>query len=185
MDDRERKHRKLRDLWGRVARRSGSPAEPACTDPEILSAYFMHVVGKEEIGWWEAHFSVCSACQEVLAALVKTASTEEMALASQGIREHEFGGMEERLDAAAQLSRLSESEPALVEEVAMAAAPAAPPAVSEPVSVQPALARPSPRKRFSWRWLVPAVAAAAVIAGWLTGRFERPGSQTSLPGAGK
>src|SRR5712691_10282220 len=179
MDERERKHRKLRELWGRVARRSGSPAH-ACPDPEILSAFFMHMLGKEETAHWEAHFSVCSACQEVLAALVKTASAEEIALASEGIREHEPGGMEERLDAAAQLSRLSESEPALVEEVAMAAAPAAPPAVSEPVSVQPAQARPSPRERFSWRWLVPAVAAAVVIAVWLTVRFARPGSQSGV-----
>lgn len=180
MDERERKHRKLRELWGRVARRSGSPAEPACPDPEILSAFFMHMLGKEETAQWEAHFSVCSACQEVLAALVKTASAEEMALASEGIREHESGGMEERLDAAAQLSRLSESEPALVEEVAMAAAPAAPPAVTKPVSVEPAQLRPSPRERFSWRWFVPAVAAAVVLAVWLTARFERPGSQSGV-----
>src|SRR5712691_372688 len=179
MDERERKHRKLRELWGRVARRSGSPLQ-ACPDPEILSAFFMHMLGKEETAQWEAHFSVCSACQEVLAALVKTASAEEIALASEGIREHESGGMEERLDAAAQLSRLSESEPALVEEVAMAAAPAAPPAVTKPVSVQPAQARPSPRERFSWRWFVPAVAAAVVLAVWLTVRFERPGSQSGV-----
>src|SRR6266568_973767 len=179
MDERERKHRKLRELWGRVARRSGSPAQ-ACPDPEILSAFFMHMLGKEETAHWEAHFSVCSACQEVLAALVKTASAEEIALASEGIREHESGGMEERLDAAAQLSRLSESEPALVEEVAMAAAPAAPPAVTKPVSVQPAQARPSPRERFSWRWFVPAVAAAVVLAVWLTVRFARPGSQSGV-----
>ena len=180
MDERERKHRKLRELWGRVARHSGSPAEPACPDPEILSAYFMHMLGKEETAQWDEHFSMCSACQEVLAALVKTASAEEIALASEGIREHESGGMEERLDAAAQLSRLSESEPALVEEVAMAAAPAAPPAVTEPVSVEPAQARPSPRERFSWRWFVPAVAAAVVLAVWLTARFERPGSQSGV-----
>src|SRR5712692_10470537 len=180
MDERERKHRKLRELWGRVARHSGSPAEPACPDPEILSAYFMHMLGKEETAQWDEHFSMCSACQEVLAALVKTASTEEIALASEGIREHESGGMEERLDAAAQLSRLSESEPALVEEVAMAAAPAAPPAVPKPVSVQPAQAGPSPRERFSWRWFVPAVAAAVVIAVWLTVRLERPGSQSGV-----
>src|SRR5712692_7167911 len=180
MDERERKHRKLRELWGRVARHSGSPAEPACPDPEILSAYFMHMLGKEETAQWDEHFSMCSACQEVLAALVKTASAEEIALASEGIREHEPGGMEERLDAAAQLSRLSESEPALVEEVAMAAAPAAPLAVTEPVSVQTAQARPSPRERFSWRWFVPAVAAAVVIAFWLTARFERPASQSGV-----
>ena len=179
MDERERKHRKLRELWGRVARRSGSPAQ-ACPDPEILSAFFMHMLGKEETAQWEAHFSVCSACQEVLASLVKTASAEEIALASEGIREHESGGMEERLDAAAQLSRLSESEPALVEEVAMAAAPAAPPAITKPVSVQPAQARPSPRERFSWRWFVPAVAAAVVLAVWLTVRFVRPGSQSGV-----
>src|SRR5712692_4256014 len=180
MDERERKHRKLRELWGRVARHSGSPAEPACPDPEILSAYFMHMLGKEETAQWDEHFSMCSACQEVLAALVKTASAEEIALASEGIREHEPGGMEERLDAAAQFSRLSESEPALVEEVAMAAAPAAPPAVTKPVSVEPAQLRPSPRERFSWRWFVPAVAAAVVIAFWLTARFERPASQSGV-----
>src|SRR5258708_73149 len=179
MEERERNHRKLRELWGRGARRSGSPAQ-ACPDPEVLSAFFMHMLGKEETAQWEAHFSVCSACQEVLAALVKTASAEEIALASQGIRERESGGMEERLDAAAQLSRLSESEPALVEEVAMAAAPAAPPAVTKPVSVQPAQARPSLRERFSWRWFVPAVAAAVVIAVWLTVRLERPGSQSGV-----
>src|SRR3989442_13085564 len=179
MDERERKHRKLRELWGRVARRTGSPAH-ACPDPEILSAFFMHMLGKEETAQWEAHFSVCSACQEVLAALVKTASAEEIALASEGIREHESGGMEERLDAAAQLSRLSESEPALVEEVAMAAAPAAPPAATKPVSVQPAQARPSPRERFSWRWFAPAVAAAVVLAVWLTVRFAGPGSQSGV-----
>src|SRR5713226_3095250 len=179
MDERERKHRKLRELWGRVARRSGSPAH-ACPDPEILSAFFMHMLGKEETAQWEAHFSMCSACQEVLAALVKTASAEEIALASEGIREHESGGMEERLDAAAQLSRLNGSQPALVEEVAMAAAPAAPPAVTEPVSVETAQARPSPRERFSWRWFVPAVAAAVVLAVWLTARFERPGSQSGV-----
>ena len=180
MDERERKHRKLRELWGRVARHSGSPAEPACPDPEILSAYFMHMLGKEETAQWDEHFSMCSACQEVLAALVKTASVEEIALASEGIREHESEGMEERLDAAAQLSRLSETEPALVEEVEMAAAPAAPPAVSEQVSVQPAQAKPSPRERFSWRWFVPAVAAAVVLAVWVTVRLERPGPPSGV-----
>jgi hypothetical protein len=176
MDERERKNRKLGELWDGVARRMESPAEAGCPDSEILSAYFMHMLGKDETAQWEAHFSVCLACQEALAMLAKTASAEELALASEQIHERESADIGERLDAAAQLSRLSETGPVGVREMDVAAAPAAPRTLAEPVSV-PRVANTVPRRRFTWRWLVPAVAGAAVFAVWLTLRLER--TQTS------
>ena len=180
MDERERKNRKLRDLWDGVARRIESPAETGCPDPETLSAYFMHILGKEETAQWEAHFSVCSSCQEALAALVKTASVEETALVSERIREHEWGDMGERVDAAAQLSRFSESEPALVAEMAMASAPAIPRVAGKPLAFEPAPPKTSRRNKVSWRWLVPAVAAVALFAVILTVRLERTPTQSGI-----
>ncbi len=184
MDERERKNRKLRNLWDGAAQRTGASVQTGCPDPEILSAYFMRMLGKEETAQREAHFSVCSACQESLAALVKTASTDETALALEHLHADRSEGIE-LADAAAQLSRFGQGLPAAEMAVPVATAASSATVMMKPVAAQPearAGAHPEPprKPRISWRWLVPAVAAATVFAVWLSVRIERKTPQDGV-----
>ncbi len=171
MDERERKSRKLRELWGGVARQSQSSAETICPDPEVLSAYLMHMLGKEETALWEAHFSLCSGCQEAMAALVKTMSVEETALVSERTRVHVSEEIPDRAADSIHLDQIRENEPVHVADVAMAAAPEVSPATPQRAAVSSVLPKTSLRDRISWRWFVPAVAASLVFAVWLTVRL--------------
>lgn len=185
MDERERKHRKLRDLWDGIAQRADVSAQTGCPDPEILSAYFMGVLGKEETAQYEAHFSVCSACQEALAALVKTASADETALALEHLHADRSEGTE-LADAAAQLSRFGQGVPALEVEIPVVAAASSAPVAMKPVAAQPEVQRESPRgsgKRVFWPWVVPALAAAAVFAVWMTMRLGQRTQQNGVESA--
>src|SRR5712692_10888908 len=68
MDPREQDNAFEKLLAGAL-RHTASPGSVDCPDPEIFAAYFDRALSSAEALRWEAHFSACARCQEVLAAL--------------------------------------------------------------------------------------------------------------------
>jgi len=60
-----------RALRQTVRRSLGAPGA-ACPQPEVLAAYFERSLSSAESAEWEKHFSLCSRCQQQLAALARS-----------------------------------------------------------------------------------------------------------------
>lgn len=126
-----------------------------CPPPDIVAAYFDRSLDPSEASHWESHFSNCSRCQQVLAALATSA-----------------------------VEPVTAGEPERVAVAAGATVPLPQPAAARPAtriapSEPPREAR-TLRRYPSRNWLVPAVAAAAVLAVWLAVRPARkPATQVA------
>ncbi len=133
----------LERLLARSLRQTLGARGAECPAPEILAAYFDHALGPTEASAWEAHFSQCAHCQQVLAALL-TSEPEPTAL--------------------------EEREP-VVTLAAKAELPATPLRKAEPAApTAPARLgkkKWAPERYLSWNWLAPLAAAAVAAAFWL------------------
>ncbi len=67
-----------------IARRHPPTLADSCPDADLLAAYSERTLAESEVAHWEAHFSLCERCQEVLEAIALSApaETEEMVAAS-------------------------------------------------------------------------------------------------------
>src|SRR5712691_9897840 len=141
-----------------------------CPGSEILAAYSEHALSNSETSHWERHFSNCSRCQQVLAALALSGGEPAVAEGT-GV------AAEEVMDRRVALAPLG-----MV--VAKAAAPSVPPHPDKAAAVTgpaPEVGQPQkivmpPRRYRNWRWLVPSVAAAAALALWIAVRPARHSS---------
>jgi hypothetical protein len=143
----------LERLLARSLRQTLGARGAECPAPEILAAYFDHALGPTEASEWEAHFSRCAHCQQVLAALL-TSEPEPMA-----VEEHE---------PVATLAVMAEL-PATPLRKAEPAAPTAP--------ARPGKKKWGPGRYLSWNWLAPLAAAAVAAAFWL---IIRPASESPV-----
>src|SRR3989441_1185690 len=130
-----------------------------CPGSEILAAYSEHALSNSETSHWERHFSNCSRCQQILAALALSGGESAVAEGTEVAAEEVMG----RRVAAAP------SVPPHPDKAAAVTGPA--PEVGQPQKiVMP------PRRYRNWRWLVPSVAAAAALALWIAVRPARHSS---------
>src|SRR2546425_2755839 len=130
-----------------------------CPGSEILAAYSEHALSNSETSHWERHFSNCSRCQQILAALALSGGESAVAEGTEVAAEEVMG----RRVAAAP------SVPPHPDKAAAVTGPA--PEVDQPRKiVMP------PRRYLNWRWLVPSVAAAAALALWIAVRPARHSS---------
>lgn len=137
MSDRETQDQKICEIWAEISRRSPVGVPEPCPDAEILSAYHAQALTEIEKARWEAHFSLCAACQEALAAL---AVSEEKAAEPSVVR-------------AAIVPAAAGVAPPAISEISPRQIPA-------PLTIM------KPR-RAVWHWVAPAAAAAVLLAAWL------------------
>lgn len=108
-----------------------------CPDANILAAYAERALSEPEAARWEKHFSTCALCQEILSTI---AASEVVPVE----------GLQVAAAAAARAMSGVAAEPAAAAEVRT-----------------PQLRTPEKRRIFDFRWMVPALAAAAVVAIWI------------------
>src|SRR2546425_2398482 len=146
-------------LLARSLRQSLELGGADCPGSEILAAYSEHALSNSETSHWERHFSNCSRCQQILAALALSGGESAVAEGTEVAAEEVMG----RRVAAAP------SVPPHPDKAAAVTGPA--PEVDQPRKiVMP------PRRYLNWRWLVPSVAAAAALALWIAVRPARHSS---------
>ncbi len=146
-------------LLARSLRQSLELGGADCPGSEILAAYSEHALSNSETSHWERHFSNCSRCQQILAALALSGGESAVAEGTEVAAEEVMG----RRVAAAP------SVPPHPDKAAAVTGPA--PEVDQPRKiVMP------PRRYLDWRWLVPSVAAAAALALWIAVRPARHSS---------
>src|SRR2546422_2167913 len=146
-------------LLARSLRQSLELGGADCPGSEILAAYSEHALSNSETSHWERHFSNCSRCQQILAAVGRCGGETDVA--------------EEREVAAEEVKgRRGAAAPSVPPHPDKAAAVTGPaPEVDQPRKiVMP------PRRYLNWRWLVPSVAAAAALALWIAVRPARHSS---------
>lgn len=144
MNDRETQNQKIREIWAELARRAAtSPGEP-CPDAEILAAYSERMLSDAEMSRLEAHFSVCAACQETLAALMTSEETSSA------------------------MSADSRSAPVQIES------PKSPVRTIPTSIITGGRAGSPSTRRSVWPWLAPAMAAGILLAVWLGVKQRHP-----------
>src|SRR5712691_2612125 len=156
-------------LLARSLRQSLDVGGADCPGSDILAAYSEHSLSNSETSHWDQHFSNCSRCQQILAALALSGG--EPAVAE---------GTEVAVE---EVDRRVAAAPAGV-VVAKAAAPSVPPYLEKAAAVtgpahevdQPQKIAMPPRRYLNWRWLVPSVAATAALALWIAVRPARHSS---------
>jgi len=146
MDARDQE-KSFEKLLARTLRKSLEPGGSDCPGPDLLAAYLERSLSDAEAARCEQHFAQCARCQQALAAADAGAAPQP----------------------AGHTQAPATEMPAL----RMAAAPAAQP-MEMKAAVPSILGGPQevrPRRRhWSWRWLVPAVGAAAAVALWIAVR---------------
>ncbi len=148
-------------LLARSLRQSLELGGADCPGSDILAAYSEHSLSNSETSHWQRHFSNCSRCQQVLAALALSGGEPAVA---EGTKIAAEEVMDRRVAAAPACAVVAKaaapSVPPYLEKAAAATGPA--PQVDQPQKI----AMP-PRRYLNWRWLVPSVAAAAALALWI------------------
>ena len=157
-------------LLARSLRQSLQLGGADCPGSDILAAFSEHSLSNSETSHWERHFSNCSRCQQVLAALALSGGEPAVAEGTEV-------AADEVMD-----RRVAVAPVGMV--VAKAAAPSVPPHHDKAAAVEgpaPEVDQPRkivmpPRRYLNWRWLVPSVAAAAALALWIAVRPARHSS---------
>src|SRR2546421_10442222 len=78
-------------LLARSLRQSLELGGADCPGSEILAAYSEHALSNSETSHWERHFSNCSRCQQILAALALSGGESAGAGGAEGAAERAVG----------------------------------------------------------------------------------------------
>src|SRR2546426_1003790 len=146
-------------LLARSLRQSLQLGGADCPGSDILAAYSEHALSNSETSHWERHFSNCSRCQQVLAALALSGGEPVVA---EGTEVAADEVMDRRV-------AVAPSVPPHPDKAAVVTGP-------EREVDRPRKIVMPPRRYLNWRWLVPSVAAAAALALWIAVRPARHSS---------